>query len=80
VPYRLTTQDQTMPDTIALHERAIQAMAEHIAACIVWNATDNDEDPLTYSTDAEIVELYCKDAARDISGRLGEEVKKIVAR
>jgi hypothetical protein len=38
-----------------------------VAHGIISNAADNNEDPLTYSTSEEVVELYLKDIASDIS-------------
>jgi hypothetical protein len=53
----------------------VNALALYIANGIVNNANDNEEDPLTYSTDEEIVNLYANEIASAVSEALPKLVK-----
>lgn len=64
--------------TDQLYETAKLALATWVASAIVDNAKENQEDPLTYSTDDEIVELYARDMALEVSKLLPALIKKIV--
>jgi hypothetical protein len=56
-------------------KNAVNALASYIANGIVNNATDNEEDPLTYATDEEIVNLYANEIASAVSEALPNLVK-----
>ena len=58
------------------YHEAAKACAKWIAAARIENANDNDEDVRDYSTDAEVVMLYLKDLADDISKLLPAEIAK----
>jgi hypothetical protein len=64
--------------TASLYEAAVKALAVYVAYCIVENANDNEDDPLTYSTDEEIVVLYATDIADGVSAMLPDLVKSFV--
>ena len=59
-------------------EVTVQLLAALIATRIIDNAKDNDEDPLKYSTDEEVVELYMDDMVSDVSKVLGGIFPKMV--
>jgi hypothetical protein len=58
-----------------IFQNAVNALALYIANGIVNNAIDNEEDPLTYSTDEEIVNLYANEIASAVSEALPKLVK-----
>ena len=62
----------------AAYEKAVDAMAEYIALNVVACATDEEEDPLTFVTDAETVEVYAHYIAKDISDRIPQMVELLV--
>jgi hypothetical protein len=58
------------------YHEAVKACATWIAQARIENANDNEEDVREYSTDAEVVMLYLKDLAEDISKLLPAEIAK----
>lgn len=54
--------------------KAVAACAKWIAESIIENARDNDDDPTSYSTDEEVVNLYLRNMASDISEALPKAV------
>jgi hypothetical protein len=58
------------------YHEAAKACAVWIAQARIENANDNEEDVKEYSTDAEVVMLYLKDLAEDISKLLPAEIAK----
>ena len=63
----------------ATHRVAAKSLAQYIAECMIDNAKDNGEDPLSYSTDVEVVELYAKDLLAETSALLPDIIKQLVA-
>lgn len=61
------------------YHEAVKACAVWIAQARIENANDNEEDVKEYSTDAEVVMLYLKDLADDISKLLPAEIEKQLA-
>lgn len=58
------------------YHEAVKACAIWIAQARIENANDNEDDVREYSTDAEVVMLYLKDLAEDISKLLPAEIAK----
>ena len=64
------------------------AQVDHVAATIaawvaeriVECANDNGDDPLTYATDTEVVNLYVNDISKLVSEKLPNAVREIVKR
>ena len=61
-------------------ELATTALARYVAESMVSNAKDNGDDPLTYLTDVEVVELYAKDLLKEASEQLPNIVKQLIGK
>jgi len=58
---------------------AVAICAKWIAERVIENANDNDEDATLYSTDEEVVNLYLRELAADISKALPAAITESLA-
>lgn len=62
-----------------LFDESVNALAAYIAARIVLNAQDNEEDATTYAVDDYIVGYYAKELFSAVSKKLPEAVKHLAS-